>query len=158
MPLANAIIITQNGTKPLPVPCGSAATVISSLEDFGDELSPNSFNLVFPVLAGAIIGERSTPSCDGALSVLHQHAKTDLALRRAMATAVLTLLTHDRSKAFSRPTCSEVLCRMYAWDEAMGDKPVPNGDLQPLLTSSGTLGAKACRIASLQGESIRVAK
>ncbi|GMH51321.1 hypothetical protein TL16_g00986 [Triparma laevis f. inornata] len=92
LPLANAIVVTNNGTLPSP----------------SDARAPP--------------------------------------LRSAMSECVLSLLTHDRSKQFSNPSCVETLCNIYGENNTT----VSSGDLNPLLTTQGALGPKACRIASLK--------
>ena len=153
--LASCLIVTKVGEKPLPVPCSSASTVISSISEFGDAMSGNSFNFVYPVLRAALIGaQRASMAADDALVVLLHHAEAMSdgdaihSLRRSMAETVLTLLSHDRCKTFTRPTPADVLVSLY--NAPRLQTKVTASELAPLLNNLGTLGKKAARVASLK--------
>ena len=133
-----------------PAKCDEAQIAISEMEDYGDTLSGNSFAFLFPILRAALTGQRTTTGCEAALKVLERHAElisvdsTVAALRKDMGSSVLELLCHDRSIAFKDPMPIESLVEIYT----TGKKPTA-AELAPLLSESGALGTKNCRIATM---------
>ena len=134
----------------LPAKCEDAAIVISEMDDYGDTLSGNSFAFLFPVVRAALTGQRTTPGCEAALQVLDRHTdlistdSTVTSLRKEMSSSILELLSHDRSIAFKDPSPTEALINIYT----KGNKPTAT-ELAPLLSESGALGGKNCRLAAM---------
>ena len=134
----------------LPATCEEAAVVISEMDEYGDSLSGNSFAFLFPVVRAALTGQRTTPGCEAALQVLDRHTelisedRIVAALRKDMSSAVLELLSHDRSIAFKDPSPTETLVNIYT-----NGKKATATELAPLLSESGALGGKNCRLATM---------
>jgi hypothetical protein len=145
--------------SPLPSPCEPAAVTIFEMDEFQEELSGASFAFLFPVIRAALMGPRTTPGCEGALRVLERHtlllAGEDkdsfvAPLRLDMATSVLELLRHDRSKTFVDPTPYDTLVACYHTDEETSSGPVlATAEVAALLDERGALGSKSCRVASM---------
>jgi len=144
----------------LPSPCASAACAIFEMEEYDDCLSGPSFAFLFPILRAALTGPRTAPGCEAALKILDRHTpliagdEADASvgpLRREMASAVLELLTHDRSQAFFDPTPYDALISCYITDDDKESSgPVlSSAELAPLLGDNGALGGKNCRIGSM---------
>ena len=155
--VANALILAQKSDAknlvevvPFPAKCEEASIIISEMEDYGDTLSGNSFAFLFPIIRAALTGPRTTSGCEDALKILERHAELiDVDgpvkdLRKDMCTAILELLSHDRSIAYKEPTPTEALVAVCT----TGKKPSAS-ELVPLLSESGALGVKSCRIASM---------
>ena len=124
-------------------PCEPAATTIFELDEYGEELSANSFIFLLPVIQAALMGPRTTPGCEGALRVLERHCvylagdeKKDLVLskRLRMIGAVLELLQHDRAQRFVDPSPVETLIACYSTDDTLS-----TAELAPLLDERGAL-------------------
>ena len=80
------------------------------MDEFGDALSGASFAFLFPVVRAALTGPRTLAGCEGALRVLErqtsmlvgEEADSNVqALRKDMVSAILELLSHDRSQTFT---------------------------------------------------------
>jgi hypothetical protein len=69
-------------------------------------------------------------------------------LRKDIATCVLELLSHDRSKNFSDPNPTETLLHIYA-AQAESSPRLSSSEISPLLGDIGSLGAKNCRLAAM---------
>ena len=154
--LAKALLMSQqNDGKetrivPLPATSDEAAESICEMDEYDDCLSLNSFIFLFPIIRSALTGPRSCNGCDAALRVLDRHVELldcdlNVGLRREMTSSVLELLSHDRSKTFLDP--SPISCLINIYDE---NKKYSASEIAPLLGSSGSLGVKNCRLASMK--------
>ncbi|KAI2506869.1 HEAT repeat [Fragilaria crotonensis] len=142
----------------LPSHCDPVAVVISEIDEYGDALSGTSFAFLFPIVRAALTGPRTPAGCEGALRVLERQTsmlvgdETDSnvkALRKDMASAILELLSHDRSQTFTNPTPFEALVACYATDTNTDGPALTTAELAPLLGEHGTLGNKNCRVGAL---------
>ncbi|KAL7541160.1 hypothetical protein ACHAXR_010687, partial [Thalassiosira sp. AJA248-18] len=175
--IARALMISFQGTmeekegtkgkelkvSALPSPCAPAACSIFEMDDYGDCLSGNSFVFLFPIVRAALTGPRNIPGCDAALTVLERHCsmlagdEEDAAvkpLRKEMASTVLELLSHDRSKSFVHPMPYEALIACYVTDDEGGvgssGPALTAPEMSPLLGDRGALGGENTRVASME--------
>ena len=134
----------------LPSPCPPAAVSITEMDEYDDCLGANSFIFLFPILHSALVGPRTTNGCESVLRVLNRHTEllnsydSIMTLRKDMATAVLGLIAHDRSKTFTDPTPTECLMNIYT-----SEKKFTPSEISPLLGTNGSLGGKNCRLACM---------
>eukprot|EP00562_Extubocellulus_spinifer_P003852 CAMPEP_0178537748 /NCGR_PEP_ID=MMETSP0696-20121128/36753_1 /TAXON_ID=265572 /ORGANISM="Extubocellulus spinifer, Strain CCMP396" /LENGTH=3016 /DNA_ID=CAMNT_0020169993 /DNA_START=19 /DNA_END=9069 /DNA_ORIENTATION=- len=147
--------------NPLPSPCAPAACAIFEMDAIGECLSGSSFLFLFPIIKAALTGPRTTPGCEAAIRILWRHTavlasngagyEIVRSMRKDMASAVLELLSHDRSQTFTDPTPSDALVSCYNIDTSAdpGGLALTSAELAPLLGDTGALGVKNCRIASM---------
>jgi hypothetical protein len=142
----------------LPSNCEPVGVVISEIDEYGDALSGASFAFLFPIIRAALTGPRTPVGCEGALRVLERQTSMLVgdeidsnvkALRKDMASAILELLSHDRSQTFTNPTPFDALVACYATDTETDGPALATAELAPLLGEHGTLGNKSCRVGAL---------
>ena len=145
-------------TTAFPSPCPSATRVVTEIDEFGDLMTGSSFAFLFPILRAALIGPRTTPGCDLALSILTRHtsmlAGDDMdphvaPLRKLMSVTILELLSHDRSQTFADPSPYDALIACYKTDRNADSPALSTAEIAPLLGEKGALGNKNCRIGAM---------
>ena len=141
LPLSRALILSQNGHLPFqPASSSLVATVVSTLDDFSDALSPPSFAYVLPVLHSILNSRRTLPGCDGALRIMDRQKREEDSVRThrySVTSTLLTLLSFDRRMNFTNPTVSETLTNFF---DLPGNEPTEE-EISLLLSTSGVLHA-----------------